>query len=195
MILLIDNYDSFTYNLYQYLSEFTKVKVVRNDEITLDDIKDMNISGIVISPGPGTPDESGICIDVIKEFGGKLPILGICLGHQCIAQAYGGKVVRANKIFHGKTSRITVKGKRLFEAIPRKIDVMRYHSLVVENKSLPECIEIIGETVEDNVIMAIKHKDFEVYGLQFHPESIYTPKGRHILSNFVINICNDINQN
>ncbi|MDO5518618.1 MAG: aminodeoxychorismate/anthranilate synthase component II [Clostridium sp.] len=195
MILLIDNYDSFTYNLYQYLSEFTKVKVVRNDAVSLDDIKEMNISGIVISPGPGTPDESGICIDVIKEFGGNLPILGICLGHQCIAQAYGGKVVRADKIFHGKTSRITVKGKKLFEGIPRKIDVMRYHSLVVENKSLPKSIDVIGETVEDNVIMAIKHKDFDVYGLQFHPESIYTPKGKHILSNFVINICNDINAN
>ena len=194
MILLIDNYDSFTYNLYQYLSEFTKIKVVRNDEVSLDDIKNMNISGIVISPGPGNPDESGICIDVIKEFGDKLPILGICLGHQCIAQAYGGKVVRADKIFHGKTSKISVKGKRLFEGIPRKVDVMRYHSLVVENKSLPQCIDIIGETVEDNMIMAIKHKDYDVYGLQFHPESIYTPKGKHVLSNFVINICGDISQ-
>lgn len=194
MILLIDNYDSFTYNLYQYLSEFTKIKVVRNDEVSLDDIKNMDISGIVISPGPGNPDESGICIDVIKEFGGKIPILGICLGHQCIAQAYGGKVVGADKIFHGKTSRISVKGKTLFEGIPRKMDVMRYHSLVVENKSLPQCIDIIGETIEDNVIMAIKHKDYDVYGLQFHPESIYTPKGKHILSNFVINICGDINE-
>lgn len=192
MILLIDNYDSFTYNLYQYLSEFTKIKVVRNDEVTLDEIKNMDISGIVISPGPGTPDESGICIDVIKEFGGKLPILGICLGHQCIGQAYGGKVVRAAKIFHGKTSKISVKGKTLFEGIPRKIDVMRYHSLIVENKSLPQCLEIIGETVEDNVIMALKHKYYDVFGLQFHPESIYTPKGKHILSNFVINICNEI---
>lgn len=194
MILLIDNYDSFTYNLYQYLSEFTKIKVVRNDAVSVDDIKNMNISGIVISPGPGNPDESGICIDVIKEFGGKLPILGICLGHQCIAQAYGGKVVRADKIFHGKTSKISVKGKILFEGIPRKIDVMRYHSLIVENRSLPQCIDIIGETVEDNIIMALKHKDYDVYGLQFHPESIYTPKGKHILSNFVINICNDINE-
>ena len=194
MILLIDNYDSFTYNLYQYLSEFAKVKVVRNDEVTVEDIKEMkDISGIVLSPGPGTPDESGICIDVIKKLGDKLPILGICLGHQCIAQAFGGRVIRADKIFHGKTSKITVKGKRLFEGIPRKIDVMRYHSLVVENKSLPQCIDIIGETLEDNVIMAIKHKDYEIYGLQFHPESIYTPKGKHILSNFVINICNDIN--
>ena len=194
MILLIDNYDSFTYNLYQYLSEFTKIKVVRNDAVSVDDIKNMNISGIVISPGQGNPDESGICIDVIKEFGGKLPILGICLGHQCIAQAYGGKVVRADKIFHGKTSKISVKGKILFEGIPRKIDVMRYHSLIVENRSLPQCIDIIGETVEDNIIMALKHKDYDVYGLQFHPESIYTPKGKHILSNFVINICNDINE-
>ena len=194
MILLIDNYDSFTYNLYQYLSEFTKIKVVRNDAVSVDDIKNMNISGIVISHGQGNPDDSVICIDVIKEFGGKLPILGICLGHQCIAQAYGGKVVRADKIFHGKTSKISVKGKILFEGIPRKIDVMRYHSLIVENRSLPQCIDIIGETVEDNIIMALKHKDYDVYGLQFHPESIYTPKGKHILSNFVINICNDINE-
>lgn len=192
MILLIDNYDSFTYNLYQYISEFAETKVVRNDEITIDEIKKLNPSGIVISPGPGTPDDAGISIEVIQKLGSTFPILGICLGHQSIAQAYGGKVVRADEIFHGKTSKITVKGKTIFEGIPRKIDVMRYHSLVVENKSLPDCLEIIGQTVEKNVIMAIKHKDYDVYGLQFHPESIYTPKGKHIISNFVINVCKEV---
>ncbi len=191
MILLIDNYDSFTYNLYQYIGEFADVKVVRNDAVTIDEIIELNPKGIVISPGPGTPDDAGISIDVIKKLGGKYPILGICLGHQSIAQAYGGKVVRAEQIYHGKTSKIAIKGKSIFEGIPRKIDVMRYHSLIVENKSLPDCLDVIGSTVEDNIIMALKHKEYEVYGLQFHPESIYTPKGKHIISNFVINICNE----
>ncbi len=191
MILLIDNYDSFTYNLYQYIGEFADVKVVRNDAVTIDEIIELNPKGIVISPGPGTPDDAGISIDVIKKLGGKYPILGICLGHQSIAQAYGGKVVRAEQIYHGKTSKIAIKGKSIFEGIPRKIDVMRYHSLIVENKSLPDCLDVIGSTVEDNIIMALMHKEYEVYGLQFHPESIYTPKGKHIISNFVINICNE----
>ena len=191
MILLIDNYDSFTYNLYQYISEFAETKVVRNDEITIEEIKKINPSGIVISPGPGTPDDAGISIEVIQKLSDKFPILGICLGHQSIAQAFGGKVVRASEIYHGKTSKISVKGKDIFEGIPRKIDVMRYHSLIVENKSLPECLEVIGATVEGNTIMAVKHKEYEVYGLQFHPESIYTPKGKHIISNFVINICKE----
>lgn len=191
MILLIDNYDSFTYNLYQYIGEFAEVKVVRNDAITIDEIRKLNPSGIVISPGPGTPDDAGISIEVIQKLGGEYPILGICLGHQSIAQAYGGKVIRAEKIYHGKTSKITVKGKIIFEGIPRKIDVMRYHSLVVDNKSLPDCLEVIGATVDDNVIMALKHKKYDVYGLQFHPESIYTPKGKHIISNFIINICKE----
>ncbi len=192
MILLIDNYDSFTYNLYQYISEYAETKVVRNDAVTIEEIKKLNPNGIVISPGPGTPDDAGISLQVIRELGDTYPILGICLGHQSIAQAYGGKVIRADKIYHGKTSKISVKGKDIFEGIPRKIDVMRYHSLVVENKSVPECLEIIGQTVEENVIMALKHKEYPVYGLQFHPESIYTPKGKHILSNFVINICNEV---
>ena len=191
MILLLDNYDSFTYNLYQYTGEFADVKVVRKDAVTIDEIIELNPKGIVISPGPGTPDDAGISIDVIKKLGGKYPILGICLGHQSIAQAYGGKVVRAEQIYHGKTSKIAIKGKSIFEGIPRKIDVMRYHSLIVENKSLPDCLDVIGSTVEDNIIMALKHKEYEVYGLQFHPESIYTPKGKHIISNFVINICNE----
>lgn len=191
MILLIDNYDSFTYNLYQYIGEFAEVKVVRNDEITINEIIELNPKGIVISPGPGTPDDAGISIDVVQKLGDRYPILGICLGHQSIAQAYGGKIIRADEIYHGKTSKISVKGKLIFEGIPRKMDVMRYHSLIVDNMSLPECLDVIGSTVDDNIIMAVKHKEHDVYGLQFHPESIYTSKGKHIISNFVINICNE----
>lgn len=191
MILLIDNYDSFTYNLYQYIGEFAEVKVVRNDEITIDEIIELNPKGIVISPGPGTPDDAGISIDVVQKLGARYPILGICLGHQSIAQAYGGKIIRADEIYHGKTSKISVKGKLIFEGIPRKMDVMRYHSLIVDNMSLPECLDVIGSTIDDNIIMAVKHKEHDIYGLQFHPESIYTPKGNHIISNFVINICKE----
>lgn len=191
MIVLIDNYDSFTFNLYQYISEFTEAKVYRNDEITIEEIEKLNPSGIVISPGPGIPEDAGISIDVIKTFGSKIPILGICLGHQSIAVAYGGEVIRANEIFHGKTSKIQVKGKDIFDGIPRKLDVMRYHSLIVKQSSLPNDLEVIAETVTNNDIMAIKHKEFNVYGLQFHPESIYTSKGKKIIGNFVINICGD----
>lgn len=195
MILLIDNYDSFTYNLYQYIGEFAEVKVVRNDEITINEIIELNPKGIVISPGPGTPDDAGISIDVVQKLGARYPILGICLGHQSIAQAYGGKIIRADEIYHGKTSKISVKGKLIFEGIPRKMDVMRYHSLIVDNMSLPECLDVIGSTVDHNIIMAVKHKEHDVYGLQFHPESIYTPKGKHIISNFVINICKEEQSN
>ena len=191
MILLIDNYDSFTYNLYQYISEFAEVKVVRNDEITIKAIRDLKPNGIVISPGPGTPDDAGISIETIKNFGETIPILGICLGHQSIAQAYGGKIIRSYEIYHGKTSRISIKGKDIFEGIPRKLDVMRYHSLIVDNMSFPQCLDVIASTVEGNLIMALKHKEYDVYGLQFHPESIYTPKGKHMISNFVINICKE----
>lgn len=191
MILLIDNYDSFTYNLYQYISEFAEVKVVRNDEITIKEIRDLKPKGIVISPGPGTPDDAGISIEAIKNFGETIPILGICLGHQSIAQAYGGKIIRSYEIYHGKTSRISIKGKDIFEGIPRKLDVMRYHSLIVDNMSFPQCLDVIASTVEGNLIMALKHKEYDVYGLQFHPESIYTPKGKHMISNFVINICKE----
>lgn len=191
MILLIDNYDSFTYNLYQYISEFAEVKVVRNDEITIKEIRDLKPKGIVISPGPGTPDDAGISIEAIKNFGETIPILGICLGHQSIAQAYGGKIIISYEIYHGKTSRISIKGKDIFEGIPRKLDVMRYHSLIVDNMSFPQCLDVIASTVEGNLIMALKHKEYDVYGLQFHPESIYTPKGKHMISNFVINICKE----
>lgn len=189
MIVLIDNYDSFTYNLYQYLSEFCKVEVYRNDELTVEDLKMKNPIGIVISPGPGTPKTAGISIDLIKELGGKIPILGICLGHQAIAEAYGGTICRASQIVHGKKSKIIVRGNGIFEGIARRIEVMRYHSLIIERETFPKELEIIGETQEDNIIMAIKHKKFNVYGVQFHPESIYTLKGKRIIQNFVEVIC------
>lgn len=189
MIVLIDNYDSFTYNLYQYLSEFSKVEVYRNDELTVEELKKKNPSGIVISPGPGKPKSAGISIDVIKELGSEIPILGICLGHQAIAEAYGGVVCKATEIVHGKKSKIVVRGNDIFEGIARRVEVMRYHSLMVERESLPEELEILAETQEDNLIMAIKHKSFNVYGLQFHPESIYTVKGKRIIQNFVEVIC------
>lgn len=191
MIVLIDNYDSFTYNLYQYLSEFSKVEVYRNDELTVEELKKKNPHGIVISPGPGRPKAAGISIDVIKELGNEIPILGICLGHQAIAEAYGGVVCKATKIVHGKKSKIVVRGNDIFEGVARRVEVMRYHSLMVERDSLPAELEIIAETQEDNLIMAIKHKIFNVYGLQFHPESIYTLKGKRIIQNFVEVICNE----
>lgn len=191
MIVLIDNYDSFTFNLYQYLSEFTKVKVVRNDEITIEELRDLKPEGIVISPGPGIPENAGISVDVIKQLGGEIPILGICLGHQAIAVAFGGKVLRAEKIYHGKSSKIHIKGSDIFEGMSRRIEVMRYHSLVADRESFSDELEIIAETLEDNVIMALKHKSKLIYGLQFHPESIFTPKGKRMLQNFVEVICYD----
>lgn len=191
MIILIDNYDSFTFNLYQYLSEFIKVKVFRNDEITIDEIRNMNPKGIVISPGPGVPKDAGISESIVKDLGDEFPILGVCLGHQAIAESFGGKIVTAKKIFHGKSSKIQIRGNDIFEGVSRRIDVMRYHSLIVEKESFPKELEIIGETVDDDVIMAIKHKKKPIYGLQFHPESIFTPKGKRILKNFVEVICNE----
>lgn len=190
MIALIDNYDSFTFNLYQYLGEFTEVKIFRNDEITVEELKKLKPDGIVISPGPGRPEDAGISIDVIKNFGDNIPVLGICLGHQAIAAAFGGKVIRAKEICHGKSSQIQVKGNDIFEGISRKLDVMRYHSLIVERGTLPKELEIIAETTKDNIIMAIKHKTKKIYGLQFHPESVFTPKGKRMIENFVEGICN-----
>lgn len=189
MIALIDNYDSFTFNLYQYLSEFTKVKVFRNDEVTVNQLKELDIKGIVISPGPGTPENAGISVELIRQLGNKIPILGICLGHQAIAVAYGGQVVKANKIYHGKTSFIDIKTCILFKDINRNSRVMRYHSLIVEKESLPRELEILAETTYEQDIMALKHVDYEVYGLQFHPESIYTPVGKSIIKNFVQEVC------
>lgn len=191
MILLIDNYDSFTFNLYQYMGEFAEIKVVRNDEITIDEIEKMNPNGIVISPGPGRPEDAGISIDIAKHFGEKIPVLGICLGHQSIAEAYGGKVIRAEEIYHGKSSEVEVKGNDIFEGVSRKIEVMRYHSLIVERNSLPKELEVIAETTDKHIIMAIRHKTKKIYGIQFHPESVFTPKGKRILRNFVEGICNE----
>lgn len=187
MIIIIDNYDSFTYNLYQYIGEiYTDIKVVRNDQITVEAIGNMsNLEGIIISPGPGTPDKAGICIDVIKKFSGKVPILGICLGHQAIGEAFGGNVVRAQNIKHGKTSIIKHNGEGLFKAVKNPLEVMRYHSLVVDKDTFPKELEITAVSLDDNVVMALKHKDYEVYGLQFHPESIITEEGKKIIKNFV----------
>ncbi|SMC25065.1 anthranilate synthase component 2 [Clostridium acidisoli DSM 12555] len=191
MILLIDNYDSFTYNLYQYVGEiYEDILVKRNDEITLEEIKNLKPEGIIISPGPGIPEKAGICIEVIKKFAGSVPILGICLGHQAIGYAYGANVVRAKKIMHGKTSRIKHDEIGIFKGIKSPLEVMRYHSLILDTKNFPNELSITAKSQDDDVIMAVKHKIYEVYGLQFHPESIKTEFGRTMIRNFVEGICN-----
>lgn len=185
MILLIDNYDSFTFNIEQYLAELgAKVRVERNDKISLAEIAKLKPEAIVISPGPGTPDESGITLEAIKNFGGKIPILGICLGHQSIGQIYGGKVVRAKRLMHGKLSVVHHKGKGVFKKLPNPLNVTRYHSLVVDRDSLPSSLEITAET-EDGVIMGLRHKRQLVEGVQFHPESYLTEHGHQMLKNFL----------
>lgn len=190
MILLIDNYDSFTYNLYQYIGEIYKdIVVVRNDEISIEDIKNMNPKGIVLSPGPGVPEGAGICIETIKTFGNRMPILGICLGHQAIAIAYGGKVIRASVVKHGKTSMIKHNKGALFKNIENEITVMRYHSLVVDKNTIPKELEITAESIDDEMIMALRHKEYQVFGLQFHPESIYTETGKKLILNFLQEVC------
>ena len=192
MILLIDNYDSFTFNLAHYIEETSQsVSVIRNDKLTTKDIKNnIKPSKIIISPGPCTPDDAGICIDVIKEFYQTIPILGVCLGHQSIGQALGANIVRANKIMHGKITEMTNENNSMiFKGLPNKFNATRYHSLVIDPKSLPECFNIISTTQDDNktVIMGIEHKEYPVYGVQFHPESIGTSMlhGKKIISNFV----------
>lgn len=191
MILIIDNYDSFTYNLYQYVGEiYEDILVKRNDEITLEEISTLKIEGIILSPGPGRPENAGICIEVIRKFQGKVPILGICLGHQAIGYAYGGKIARAQNIMHGKTSIIKHDGKHLFNGIKNELEVMRYHSLVVEEENLPRELMITAKSTNDKVIMALKHREYDIYGLQFHPESIKTEDGKAIIKNFVRGICN-----
>jgi para-aminobenzoate synthetase component 2 len=185
MILIIDNYDSFTYNLVQYFGELgAAVKVRRNDQTTIDEIEKMHPGRIVISPGPKTPSDAGICLDVINQFSGKLPILGVCLGHQAIGQAFGGRVVRAPKLMHGKTSSITHDGKTLFTGLPNPFSATRYHSLIVEESSLPPCLEI-SATSPDGVIMGLRHKEWKVEGVQFHPESVLTLVGKQLLDNFL----------
>ncbi|MBL6841032.1 MAG: aminodeoxychorismate/anthranilate synthase component II [Pelagibacterales bacterium] len=192
MILLIDNYDSFTFNLAHYIEETGQsVSVIRNDKLTTKDIKNnIKPSKIIISPGPCTPDDAGICIDVIKEFYQTIPILGVCLGHQSIGQALGANIVRANKIMHGKITEMTNENNSMiFKGLPNKFNATRYHSLVIDPKSLPECFNIISTTQDDNktVIMGIEHKEYPIYGVQFHPESIGTSMlhGKKIISNFV----------
>ena len=185
MLLLIDNYDSFTYNLFQYLSELgEEVWVVRNDRVSLEEIDARSPQRIVISPGPGTPEQAGISNDVIREFGGRLPILGVCLGHQCIGYSYGAKVNHAGEIKHGKSSLIHHDGKGLFSRLPNPFTAIRYHSLAVMRDSLPDCLEVSAWT-EKGLIMGLRHRRFPVEGVQFHPESIMTEVGKDLLKNFI----------
>jgi len=185
LILMIDNYDSFVYNLVQYLREMGEEVVVRrNDSISLADIEEMAPERIIISPGPCSPDEAGISLDVISRFAGRIPILGVCLGHQAIGQAFGGHVVRADKPMHGKTSLINHDGKGVFGGLPAPLVVGRYHSLLVEEETLPSCLEVTAQTAAGE-IMGLRHREYSVEGVQFHPESILTPKGKEILRNFL----------
>ncbi len=185
MILLIDNYDSFTYNLYQYLCELGgDVQVVRNDKISIEEIEDMAPDGIVVSPGPCTPKEAGISGEVVKRFGEKLPVLGVCLGHQTIGYAYGGVVERAPEIMHGKTSMVHHDGKGLYEGLPNPFEAIRYHSLMVNPDTLPDFLEVTSRT-EDGIVMGVRHKSLPVEGVQFHPESIMTKVGHDLLRNYL----------
>jgi len=185
MILMIDNYDSFTYNLVQYLGELgQKIKVFRNDKISIEKIKKMRPEKIVISPGPGRPEDAGISCDVIRELSGKIPILGVCLGHQCLGYVYGARIVNAKILMHGKTSLVYHNQRTIFKGIPNPFEATRYHSLLVEKKSLPEQLEIIAWTKKEE-IMGLKHKQHPLWGVQFHPESILTKSGKDILNNFL----------
>ncbi len=185
MVLVIDNYDSFTYNLVQYLGELgARVEVRRNDQISVDEIEQMSPDRIVISPGPKTPTEAGICLEVIKKFSSRKPILGVCLGHQAIGQAFGGKVVRAPVIMHGKTSQVSHDGKNVFAGLPNPFPATRYHSLIVDRRGLPDCLEI-SATSPDGLIMGLRHREMKVEGVQFHPESVLTDPGKQLLANFL----------
>jgi len=185
MILMIDNYDSFTYNLVQYLRDFgEKVEVHRNDRIGLAEIEAMAPERIVLSPGPCTPAEAGICCDVIRQFGARVPLLGVCLGHQCIGAAYGGRVVRAGRLMHGKVSPIRHDGKGVFRGLSNPFEATRYHSLLIERATMPECLELCADTAEGE-IMGVRHRSHPVEGVQFHPESILTREGKALLQNFL----------
>jgi len=185
MLLMIDNYDSFTYNLVQYLRELgARVEVHRNDRITLDEIRAMQPERIVLSPGPCTPAEAGICCDLIRTFGSTTPLLGVCLGHQCIGAAYGGRIVRAGRLMHGKTSPIQHDGHTLFAGLPNPFEATRYHSLLIERESVPDCLVVSAETAEGE-IMGVRHRTHPVEGVQFHPESILTQAGKALLRNFL----------
>ena len=186
MLLVIDNYDSFTYNLVQYLGELgVEMKVCRNNEITLDEIRDLKPSRILVSPGPCSPRESGLSNDIIKTFGPTTPTFGVCLGHQCMGHVFGGEVVRAERLMHGKTSPIYHNGRDLFQGMPNPFTATRYHSLLVKRDTLPPTLEITAETRPEGEIMGLRYKQFPVWGVQFHPESILTQEGRRILSNFL----------
>ena len=189
MILLIDNYDSFTYNLVHYVEELGhNVQVHRNDKISLKNISKLNPKKIIISPGPCTPNEAGICLDLVKRFYDKLPILGVCLGHQSIGQAFGAKIIKAGKIMHGKTSKVSNLGSKIFKGLPSSFEATRYHSLVIKNGTLPKNFRVISETIDNKkkVIMGIEHENYPCYGVQFHPESIASvPFGKKIMKNFL----------
>jgi anthranilate synthase/aminodeoxychorismate synthase-like glutamine amidotransferase len=185
MLLVIDNYDSFTYNLVQYLAELgAELRVARNDELTVEQIEELSPRGIVISPGPCTPNEAGISLSVIRELGARIPLFGVCLGHQAIGQAFGGKVVRAPQAVHGKTSRIFHDGLGLFEGLPNPFDATRYHSLIVDREELPECLVVTAATADEQ-IMGLRHRTLPIEGVQFHPESVLTKDGMDLLRNFV----------
>ena len=186
MILLIDNYDSFSYNLYQYVGEIDpEIKVIRNDELTVEEIKALKPDRIILSPGPGRPEDAGVIIDVVKELGRDYPILGVCLGHQAICAAYGAEIIHAKRLMHGKQSAVTFdKSCPLFADCPETAPVARYHSLAANEATIPDCLKVTART-EDGEIMAVQHKDYQVYGLQFHPESIMTPDGKQMLRNFI----------
>ncbi len=185
MLLLIDNYDSFTYNLVHYLGEVgAETRVVRNDTLTVEEAIDMNPSAIVLSPGPCDPASAGICVDLIREAAPKIPIFGVCLGHQSIGEAFGGKIVRADTIMHGKISKVSHQGSGIFSEIPDGFEATRYHSLTIEPETLPDCLEVIA-TTEDGTIMGVAHKDYKIHGVQFHPESIRSEHGKTLMANFL----------
>ncbi|MCK9556015.1 aminodeoxychorismate/anthranilate synthase component II [bacterium] len=185
MILLIDNYDSFTYNIVQYIGELGYTPLVyRNDKISVEDVEKIKFEKLIISPGPCTPREAGISVELIRKMSGKKPILGVCLGHQCIGEAFGGKIVRADKLMHGKTSMIYHNGKDIFENVENPFIATRYHSLVIGKDSVPDCLDITAVTKEKE-IMAVKHRKFPVWGVQFHPESVLTKEGKKIINNFL----------
>ncbi|HOE63425.1 MAG TPA: aminodeoxychorismate/anthranilate synthase component II [Candidatus Sumerlaeota bacterium] len=185
MIFMIDNYDSFTYNLVQYLGELgAELVVKRNDQFALDELERLKPDRIVVSPGPGTPNEAGLSIEVIRRFGGSIPILGVCLGHQCIGCVYGGEITRAPQVWHGKTSMIHHKGNDIFADLPNPIEATRYHSLIVRRENLPDILDVTAWT-DDGLIMGMRHRQYPVFGVQFHPESILTASGKKILKNFL----------
>ncbi len=192
MFLVIDNYDSFTYNLVQYLGELasdhsivSEVRVERNDSLTIDEIKDLSPDAILLSPGPGDPNQSGVCLDILSEISTTVPTLGVCLGHQAITQAFGGKIIRAKELMHGKTSNVFHQNNGLFKDLPNPLVATRYHSLIAERDSLPDCLEVVA-WLEDNTIMGIKHRLYpHINGVQFHPESVLTQSGHKLLSNFL----------